>query len=78
MKTVHNGIEYADMQMIAEVYGLMRDGSGLARSEIAPVFRSWNRGTLESYLIEVTAEVLAAKDPTTGEEMVDMIVDQAG
>ena len=78
VKTVHNGIEYADMQMIAEVYGLMRDGSGLAASEIAPVFRSWNRGALESYLIEVTAEVLAAKDPATGEEMVDMIVDQAG
>ena len=75
VKTVHNGIEYADMQMIAEVYGLMRDGSGLAASEIAPVFRSWNRGALESYLIEVTAEVLAAKDPATGEEMVDMIVD---
>ena len=78
VKTVHNGIEYADMQMIAEVYGLLRDGVGLAASEIAPVFRSWNRGVLESYLIEVTAEVLAAKDPVTGEEMVDMIVDQAG
>jgi|TARA_B110000259_G_scaffold31620_1_gene34689 6-phosphogluconate dehydrogenase len=78
VKTVHNGIEYADMQMIAEAYGLMRDGSGLAASEIAAVFRSWNRGALGSYLIEVTAEVLAAKDPTTGEEMVDMIVDQAG
>ena len=78
VKTVHNGIEYADMQMIAEVYGMMRDGAGLAASDIAPVFRSWNRGPLESYLIEVTGEVLATKDPQTGEDMVDLIADQAG
>ena len=78
VKAVHNGIEYADMQMIAEVYGMMRDGAGLAASDIAPVFRSWNRGPLESYLIEVTGEVLATKDPQTGEDMVDLIADQAG
>ena len=78
VKTVHNGIEYADMQMIAEVYGMMRDGAGLAASDIAPVFRTWNRGPLESYLIEVTGEVLATKDPQTGEDMVDLIADQAG
>ncbi|MGB4763087.1 MAG: NADP-dependent phosphogluconate dehydrogenase [Planktomarina temperata] len=78
VKTVHNGIEYADMQMIAEVYGMMRDGEGLAASDIAPVFRSWNRGPLESYLIEVTAEVLGTKDPQTGDDRVDLIVDQAG
>ena len=78
VKTVHNGIEYAGMQMIAEVYGMMRDGAGLAASDIAPVFRSWNRGPLESYLIEVTGEVLATKDPQTGEDMVDLIADQAG
>ena len=78
VKTVHNGIEYADMQMIAEVYCMMCDGEGLAASDIAPVFRSWNRGPLESYLIEVTAEVLGTKDPQTGEDMVDLIVDQAG
>ena len=78
VKTVHNGIEYADMQIIAEVYGMMRDGAGLAASDIAPVFRSWNRGPLESYLIEVTGEVLATKDPQTGEDMVDLIADQAG
>ncbi|MAB87065.1 MAG: phosphogluconate dehydrogenase (NADP(+)-dependent, decarboxylating) [Rhodobacteraceae bacterium] len=78
VKTVHNGIEYADMQMIAEVYGMMRDGAGLAASDIAPVFRGWNRGLLESYLIEVTGEVLATKDPQTGEDMVDLIADQAG
>ena len=78
VKTVHNGIEYADMQMIAEVYCMMCDGEGLAASDIAPVFRSWNRGPLESYLVEVTAEVLGTKDPQTGEDMVDLIVDQAG
>ena len=78
VKTVHNGIEYADMQMIAEVYGMMRDGAGLAASDIAPVFRSWNRGPLASYLIEVTGEVLGTKDPQTGEDVVDLIVDQAG
>jgi 6-phosphogluconate dehydrogenase len=78
VKTVHNGIEYADMQMIAEVYGMMRDGAGLAASDIAPVFRSWKRGPLASYLIEVTGEVLGTKDPQTGEDVVDLIVDQAG
>ena len=78
VKAVHNGIEYADMQMIAEVYGMMRDGAGLAASDIAPVFRTWNRGPLESYLIEVTGEVLATKDPQTDEDMVDLIADQAG
>jgi 6-phosphogluconate dehydrogenase len=78
VKTVHNGIEYADMQMIAEVYGMMRDGAGLAASDIAPVFRSWNRGPVASYLIEVTGEVLGTKDPQTGEDIVDLIVDQAG
>ena len=78
VKAVHNGIEYADMQMIAEVYGMMRDGAGLAASDIAPVFRTWNRGPLESYLIEVTGEVLATKDPQNGEDMVDLIADQAG
>ena len=78
VKTVHNGIEYADMQMIAEVYGMMRDGAGLAASDIAPVFRSWKRGPLASYLIEVTGEVLETKDPQTGEDIVDLIVDQAG
>ncbi|MEO0356766.1 MAG: NADP-dependent phosphogluconate dehydrogenase [Pseudomonadota bacterium] len=78
VKTVHNGIEYADMQMIAEGYGLMRDGQGLAASEIAPVFKAWNRGALNSYLIEITGDVLAATDPKTGGAMIDQIVDQAG
>ena len=78
VKTVHNGIEYADMQMIAEVYGLLRDGEGLSAGEGASFFDRWNHGVLESYLIGVTAEVLAAKDPQTGTEIVDLIIDKAG
>jgi len=78
VKTVHNGIEYADMQMIAEVYGLLRDGEGLSAGEGASFFDRWNHGVLESYLIGVTAEVLATKDPQTGAEIVDLIIDKAG
>ncbi|WP_127900713.1 NADP-dependent phosphogluconate dehydrogenase [Solirhodobacter olei] len=78
VKAVHNGIEYADMQMIAEVYGVMRDGMGMAASEIAEVFKSWNEGPLQSYLIEISAEVAAAKDPIGGGPMLDAILDQAG
>ncbi len=78
VKTVHNGIEYADMQMIAEAYGIFRDGKGLAASEIAPIFRRWNEGALDSYMIGVTADVLSATDPKTGSAMIDMIVDKAG
>ena len=78
VKTVHNGIEYADMQMIAEVYGLLRDGEGLSAGEGASFFDRWNQGVLESYLIGVTAEVLAAKDPQTGAKIVDLIIDKAG
>ena len=78
VKTVHNGIEYADMQMIAEVYGLLRDGEGLSAGEGASFFDRWNHGVLESYLIGVTAEVLATKDPQTGLEIVNLIIDKAG
>jgi 6-phosphogluconate dehydrogenase len=78
VKTVHNGIEYADMQMIAEVYGLMRDGMGLTAAEIAPVFDGWNAGTLQSYLIEISAAVARATDPETGAAMLDVILDAAG
>ncbi|MEL6582650.1 MAG: NADP-dependent phosphogluconate dehydrogenase [Pseudomonadota bacterium] len=77
-KTVHNGIEYADMQIIAEVYGCLRDGERRSAGDIAPLFARWNRGPLKSYLIEVTAEVLAATDPATGKSVVDVIVDMAG
>ena len=78
VKTIHNGIEYADMQMIAEIYGVLRDGLGMGPKEIAPVFDGWNKGRLNSYLIEITATVLAADDPKTGKPMVDMILDRAG
>jgi 6-phosphogluconate dehydrogenase len=78
VKAVHNGIEYADMQMIAEVYGVMRDGLGLAAAAIAPVFARWNEGTLRSYLVEISAAVAAAQDPVKGGPLLDMIVDAAG
>ncbi|MDM7458755.1 MAG: NADP-dependent phosphogluconate dehydrogenase, partial [Paracoccus sp. (in: a-proteobacteria)] len=78
VKMVHNGIEYADMQMIAEVYGLMRDGMGMTADAISAVFEDWNRGTLQSYLIEISAAVTAARDPLTGQPMPDVIADQAG
>ena len=78
VKMVHNGIEYADMQMIAEVYGLMRDGLGMAAADIASVFQGWNEGPLKSYLIEISGEVAAAEDPETGKPMLDMILDSAG
>jgi 6-phosphogluconate dehydrogenase len=78
VKTVHNGIEYADMQMIAEVYGVMRDGMGMTAPDIARVLAGWNEGTLRSYLIEISAEVAAAADPVTGGALLDIIVDAAG
>jgi 6-phosphogluconate dehydrogenase len=78
VKTVHNGIEYADMQMIAEVYGMMRDGLNLPAPAISTTFRRWNDGVLQSYLIEISAEVAAATDPLTGAAMLDVILDKAG
>ncbi len=78
VKMVHNGIEYADMQMIAEVYGLMRDGMGMDAAAISSAFAGWNEGALQSYLIEISASVTAAADPHTGRPMVDVILDRAG
>ena len=78
VKAVHNGIEYADMQMIAETYGLLRDGLHLPASEIATVFSRWNEGPLRSYLIEISGHVAAARDPVTGGPLLDIIVDAAG
>ncbi|RQP04473.1 MAG: NADP-dependent phosphogluconate dehydrogenase [Paracoccus sp. BP8] len=78
VKTVHNGIEYADMQMIAEVYGLMRDGLGLPAAAIAETFAGWNGGALKSYLVEISAAVAGAADPLTGQPMLDVILDAAG
>ncbi|AQA24814.1 6-phosphogluconate dehydrogenase [Rhodococcus sp. MTM3W5.2] len=77
VKMVHNGIEYADMQLIGEAYHLFRDALGLDAGQIADVFTEWNAGTLESYLIEITAEVLRQKDAKTGQALVDVIVDAA-
>ncbi len=78
VKMVHNGIEYADMQLIAEAYDLIRRGTGKSPAEIADVFAEWNAGELESYLIEITAEVLRQVDAETGKPLVDVILDQAG
>ena len=78
VKMVHNGIEYADMQLIAEAYDLIRHGTGKTPAEIADVFAEWNRGELESYLIEITSEVLRQVDAETGAPLVDVILDQAG
>ncbi|HWU45776.1 MAG TPA: NADP-dependent phosphogluconate dehydrogenase [Humibacter sp.] len=78
VKMIHNGIEYADMQLIAEGYDLLRGIGGLEPAEIADVFAQWNNGYLESYLIEITAEVLRQVDAATGKPFVDIVLDQAG
>ena len=78
VKMVHNGIEYADMQVIGEAYQLLRYGAGMTPQEISEVFKSWNEGDLDSYLIEITAEVLAQVDAETNTPLVDLIVDAAG
>jgi 6-phosphogluconate dehydrogenase len=78
VKMIHNGIEYADMQLIGEAYDLIRRGTGKTPAEIADIFSEWNTGELESYLIEITAEVLRQVDAKTGEPLVDVILDQAG
>ncbi|NEA31336.1 NADP-dependent phosphogluconate dehydrogenase [Streptomyces sp. SID13031] len=77
VKMLHNGIEYADMQLIAEAYDLLRSVLGLSAPEIADVFREWNTGDLESFLIEITAEVLSQVDESTGGPFVDIVLDQA-
>jgi 6-phosphogluconate dehydrogenase len=77
VKMVHNGIEYADMQLIAEAYDLLRYGAGQEPAQIAETFRRWNEGRLNSYLIEITAEVLAHTDAETGRPFVDIVLDQA-
>ncbi|NMM29802.1 MAG: NADP-dependent phosphogluconate dehydrogenase [Cellulomonas sp.] len=77
VKMVHNGIEYADMQLIAEAYDLLRQGLGASAAEIAEIFRAWNGGELESFLIEITADVLAHTDAETGRAFVDIVLDRA-
>ncbi|AKS34074.1 NADP-dependent phosphogluconate dehydrogenase [Mycolicibacterium goodii] len=77
VKMVHNGIEYSDMQLIGEAYQLLRDGLGMTAGEIADVFDEWNRGDLDSFLVEITAKVLRQTDAKTGKPLVDVIVDEA-
>ena len=78
VKMVHNGIEYGDMQLISESYDILRRVGGLTVEETAEVFKSWNTGELDSYLIEITADILTKKDPETGKPMVEVIMDTAG
>jgi 6-phosphogluconate dehydrogenase len=77
VKMVHNGIEYADMQLIAEAYDLLRTGLGEDPARISQIFRTWNEGDLDSFLIEITADVLAHKDARTGRPFIDIVLDQA-
>ncbi len=77
VKMVHNGIEYADMQLIAEAYDVLRQALGLEPPALAEIFEDWNRGDLDSYLIQITAHVLAKVDARTGRPLVDVILDEA-
>ncbi|MFM8952066.1 MAG: decarboxylating NADP(+)-dependent phosphogluconate dehydrogenase [Planctomycetaceae bacterium] len=78
VKMVHNGIEYGDMQLICEAYWLLKQGAGLSNDQLAGVFAEWNKGDLDSYLIEITRDIFTVKDPDTGDFMVDRILDKAG
>src|SRR6266446_7814838 len=78
VKMIHNGIEYGDMQLIAEAYWILHRGLGLEVNELADIFDEWNHGDLESYLIEITAEILRVKDPETGKPLLDLVLDKAG
>src|SRR5258706_618421 len=78
VKMVHNGIEYGDMQLIAEAYEMLRRGLGLDAAKLADVFDQWNRGPLESFLIEITAKIFRVKDPESGAPLGDRVLDKAG
>jgi 6-phosphogluconate dehydrogenase len=78
VKMVHNGIEYGDMQLICEAYQLLKDVVGMSTDELHETFSEWNKGELDSYLIEITADIFTKKDPDTGKAMVDVILDKAG
>lgn len=78
VKMVHNGIEYGDMQLICEAYHFMRDSLSMSASEMSAVFADWNKGDLDSFLIEITADILRQKDPVTGKDFVDVVLDAAG
>jgi len=77
VKMVHNGIEYGDMQLIAEIYDLLHRGLGLPAMELHDIFAEWNEGKLKSYLVEITADILSKLDPETGQPLVDLILDEA-
>jgi 6-phosphogluconate dehydrogenase len=77
VKMVHNGIEYGDMQLIAESYAVLKQVLGLSNEELGKVYADWNQGELDSYLIAITADIFGKKDPDTGEDMVDIILDRA-
>jgi 6-phosphogluconate dehydrogenase len=78
VKMVHNGIEYGDMQLICEAYAIMKDVLGLKANELAEIFTDWNRGDLDSYLIEITSKIFRKMDPETNKPLVDVILDKAG
>ena len=78
VKMVHNGIEYSDMQLIAEAYYILSKAGGLSASELHEVFARWNEGPLDSYLIEITRDIMAVNDPATGKPLVELILDKAG
>ena len=78
VKMVHNGIEYGDMQLIAESYDLLHRVLGLSAAEISQIFGEWNKGVLDSFLMEISTQILATVDPSTGKPMVDVIMDRAG
>src|SRR5438552_8925760 len=78
VKMVHNGIEYGDMQLIAEAYWMLKNGLGASADELAEIFDEWNRGPLESFLIEITAHIFRVKDPESGEPLVAKLLDKAG
>jgi len=78
VKMVHNGIEYGDMQLICEAYFVMKQALGLSNDELYDVFAEWNRGELDSYLIEITRDIFSVKDPETGHDLVDRVLDRAG
>ena len=78
VKMVHNGIEYGDMQLICEAYFLLKQAAGLTNDELYGVFDQWNRGELESYLIEITRDIFSVKDELSGHDLLDVIVDRAG
>ncbi|CAB5113316.1 TPA: NADP-dependent phosphogluconate dehydrogenase [Burkholderia cenocepacia] len=77
VKMVHNGIEYGDMQLIAESYSVLKDVAGLTNDELGAVYTEWNQGELDSYLIEITSKIFGKKDEETGKHLVDVILDRA-